>query len=436
MKRIISVILILLLTVTVLSSCSDPAEVEFVESEAGVEWVLSEILENGKQDKVFTRDEFGRIVKICNYDEGSLYDTDVIEYNDRGERLSQVTVRADGSKSSEELYTYDADGNLIKKLNNYYNDKNEITTVYGNQYIYTNGRKTEAYSYHYPAKSGGYDEYLPLGKGVKSGNVLLTSVAPEREFTHYIYTYDQAGNITEKIWMDEFGNEKRKDVYKFDERGNCIEYIYAPNGKTFRTQNRKYDKSGNMTEADSFEQGNFSWSLDCEYDENGNITKYSYKGLGYDSPSVKTCEYDENGNETKYVDRNSNGVETSREESRYDGKGNLIEYTSYHRGEFQNRVVYKYNKSGALFEKQYHYKKDGKAKSNKTKVAYDKYGNPTKLTYYNSKGKVTKAVEYRWVAVKSNSYLDKESEENFMFDFNDLLLSERRWYNIEVEKPE
>jgi hypothetical protein len=59
----------------------------------------------------------------------------------------------------------------------------------------------------------------------------------------------------------------------------------------------------------------------------------------------------------------------------------------------------------------------------------------TNYNHYNSKGKVTKTVEYKWVAVKANSYLDKESEKNFMFDFNDLLLSERLWLNIEVEKP-
>jgi hypothetical protein len=112
----------------------------------------------------------------------------------------------------------------------------------------------------------------------------------EKVFQKWEYLYDKIGNMTGTTINDPEGKLIGKFNYKFDKKGNQIEY--SGTGESETKEKYKYDKEGNMMELDIFGKDNsISEKTTFTYDKNrfktGTVksTKYTKENLSYKNDS-------------------------------------------------------------------------------------------------------------------------------------------------------
>jgi hypothetical protein len=157
------------------------------------------------------------------------------------------------------------------------------------------------------------------------------------------YEYYAAGNMIKLTQILEDGTIQEEDFFTYDSNGNLIEKSYpqyAPGGWTGKTL-YSYDSSGKILSEDKYEKGEPLSQTTYEYDDNGRLSEYKVHNL----ESADDEFYDVIKNDYKY-----------------DAWGRIVEYTLYQG----------YDSISATHPE---------AEVYTCKLAYDVYGNNTKLAY-------------------------------------------------------
>ena len=308
-------------------------------------------------------------------------------YEYDGRNLVTKVVRAD----SEELYTYDGNGNMVSKT-----DGDGYVTEYSYNsldlvsHINYNGTKEVSYQYNKVGELVKMDDWL----GTTTFEVdLLGQLKKVTDHKGQVvsYEYDAVGNQTSVTYPDETVVTKTYDeiynltkvhdaenkdyLYQYDDAGRVTKLTY-PNGWV---EDYTYDNEGNLlktVDTDPFHNNKKSTKFEYRYDAEGNLiseykrdttagnkaltTTYAYDALnrlvsaheeGVGLNTTRTYDYDTLGNlirqeedgciEYKYngyaLDESTkcgtipNSIGTSYWEYTYDKRGNLISNDKYTR---------------------------------------------------------------------------------------------------------
>ena len=142
------------------------------------------------------------------------------------------------------------------------------------------------------------------------------------------YTYDDNGNVVEKVSTNSDGEETRT-TYTYDANGNVLtEDGNGPNGMS--SKRYTYDDAGRETSSEAT------------------------SARGTVSVTNTTYQIDNDGNVTSREKRNGDGELTERTNYRFDGDDRVIqEVTTDGDGELKSRITYTYDDEGNLVSRAY-----------------------------------------------------------------------------------
>ena len=138
----------------------------------------------------------------------------IYKYNDKGNKVEEVTYSPYGDFLYRSIYKYGAKGNIVEVA------KHDFEGNLMRQEIYDDkGNMTQ---------SANYDKGDLKGKS--------------------IYKYDDKGNKVEEGYYGTDGSSKDKSIYKYDDKGNKVEEAYYEKGDLKRKDIYKYqyDNLGNI----------------------------------------------------------------------------------------------------------------------------------------------------------------------------------------------
>lgn len=274
---------------------------------------------------------------------------------------------------------YDDDGNLIE-LNEYYGDTMTARFIYDK-----NGNLIQEIGYHvYGVEHYTFDhEYDAQGREIAGRHSFFGDDVDYR----YTLAYDDAGNLTEKVYYEN-DQETERFVYTYDSDGNRTSEIFSQAG--IKKYGYEFNKNGDLIKHISYQDGiavehenvddlikaqlvTGVWFpiMDSEpihsrfhydgaepispplageitYHDDGSWTLIhgSYDdedGLYYESEHL----YDENGLLIRTIYR-TEGVETGHYVYTYDDNGNRVKFESYEDGSVQSYTLYEYDASDLL----------------------------------------------------------------------------------------
>lgn len=254
MKQLVIIILVFLI-----SSLSANSQNKIHREEFGLKGNVKSVKENSYKEV----EKFGEIIKEKNRREFWLYDFYYI-FNKEGNLINKYEYNSDGSLHSEYTFSYNKKGEVIE------NSGEETLSIISNQ-------KPERYHFIYK-----YDN---------SGNIIEQSYFKSKKFLQkYSYKYNIENNIIEQDYYKSIDKLDSKNKYIYDDKGNIIERnLYESNGKLQYRYLSKFDDNGNEIEIQSYKpDGSLVYRGTFEYDNYGNIIS----GRGY----TYKYEYDKNGN--------------------------------------------------------------------------------------------------------------------------------------------
>lgn len=241
-------------------------------------------------------------------------------YKDCKAILERFTVKY----GRQERTFYDADGKMSLKTVYGYDSK-------GNQILYAEYDKLGALI---SEQRNEFDEY---------GNCKLItfldkdgSVVSKSEFRR---EYDENGNLTL------YETSEGKNVYRYDDNGNCTEEIkYDENGEFVLRYVHIYE-NGKKKETDEYnEKGDVVLLTLYEYDEYGNVTSELVLDKELNEVQKSVFEYDKNQRETLCATYDENGNISFKQEQAFDDFGNLITLVAYAEdGSAESIYKYKYD---------------------------------------------------------------------------------------------
>ena len=364
-------------------------------------------------DVLFEYNANGQLVKMTQNRVDPVHEQSeqlVTLYEYDGRNLVTKVVRAD----SEELYTYDGNGNMVSKT-----DGDGYVTEYSYNsldlvsHINYNGTKEVTYQYNNLGELVKMDDWL--GTTAFEVDLLgrLTQMT-DHKGNVVSYEYDAVGNQISVTYPDETTVTKTYDeiykltkvhdaenkdyLYQYDDAGRVTKLTY-PNGWV---EDYTYDAEGNLlktVDTDPFHNNKVSIKFEYKYDAEGNLiseykrdttagnkaltTTYAYDALnrlvsaheeGVGLNTTRTYDYDTLGNlirqeedgciEYKYngyaLDETTkcgtipNSIGTSYWEYTYDGRGNLISNDKYTRTTsgmaWQNEESFVYDETGRMVQ--------------------------------------------------------------------------------------
>lgn len=277
-------------------------------------------------------------------------------YKDVQERLEDFKivhtkesyVSEDRKHRDDTTYEYDAQGNLISKVE-----------------IDDDGYE-DRYTYEYDEK----------------GNLLSEAYVSRYSDNTTTYRYDGNGNVLLKKWENKSG-DKSQTTYQYDEKGNLI---FVQNIDTDGEKEQityQYDENNNrifqQTIYSDGSKSEYTWS----YDERGNKLTERYRGSsGYTSYYEYT--YDEDGNLLVTKEENYDGEMEIEVQYTYDKHGNLVKEK---RGasERADEVQYTYDSLGKLTQRCFiEYGWGDYTDETYTRYTYDEDGNLIKISGGNT----------------------------------------------------
>lgn len=202
-------------------------------------YIEEESTESGKQQKKHLKKvvEYGAMFS----ENGSLYDKiTAYVYDEKGNLISEMLEDSVGNKIGSFHYSYDEDGNLIRK-NEYIDDILLTYTVY---------------------------EYDHDGQLIRLTNFGKDSFDNLTEKEVIVYTYNSDGKIISEKQSSSFGNGEI--TYEYDNYGKLIRKENLWNGDAINVK-YKYDTRDRLIKV---------------YSDNGAVEEYYYSG-GYDYPEKK-----------------------------------------------------------------------------------------------------------------------------------------------------
>ena len=223
-----------------------------------------------------------------------------------------------------------------------------------------------------------------------------------------IYKYDEKGNITEYYIVRADGSITDKRNYLYDSKGNLIQENYSekPDTSDYSSHKNiyKYDDKGNQIEFVRHHKSKYFADLkfSYKYDDKGNQieeNEYIMDDDGYQR-ATRTSTYNDKNKLIKYINSyfgTSDAPELSKSETyyKYDTKGNLIEEYELYRGHLFYRLTYKYDDKDNCIE-DIKTDADGISIIWKTtcKYDYDKTGNWIKKTNLSDNSITERVIEY------------------------------------------
>ena len=319
-----------------------------------------------------------------------------ITYTAQG-RIDKITT----SNGVMVMYTYNADGNIIKEV---YPEVNEETgedcprvnnytyDVNGNliklEQIESNGAK---YSYEFT-----YDANGNMIKEVDtdySGNQSVSEL-----------TYDTNGNLIKIVYIGgALYNNQYTTEHTYDAEGRCVKtvhtYVYADNSVMIYTNENIYDEAGRLVKCVSTNPNGEQHTIDYTYDEDDTLIK-EVEGYPDGSQDITEYFYDTNGKLIKTI--YTQNTLTTITEYIYDANGKLLkEAVTYTSGDSYVPFEYFYDANGNLIKAVY---SDSEGIQETFEYTYDSIGALAKVVYTSDYDSIC-SVEYQIV------YLEIEPSE-------------------------
>ena len=294
------------------------------------------------------------VKETCYDDKGEPGWYGELEYNDNGDKTSDITYRLDGTIITWMKNMYDEHNQPI--LSVFYDPIEEAIVewcVYENEYDNSNNlKKTTCYEI----------------KGVvEDFNETLDCFKENSRMISRVEEYDNG--MVSKYSSYREGCLVRVSELTYDSQGNQLKtketYYHYEEGQLESISIDEYDSAGNTIKETHYDQNNKISSIH-EYYANGNDKKETYY---YEDGNVEfICEYDDDGNKIKWLSYYENGQLYIDEE--YDSAGNTIGHVSYYEnGNLE--VKYEYDENHKLIKKTF-YNEDGTIDFY---IEYDKDGN-------------------------------------------------------------
>ena len=240
------------------------------------------------------------------------------EYNTQGRLIKEIEGAPGSPGGYTYEYTYDENGNCIKK-------------------VYTENGFPSEYTYYT------YDE--------KGNMVKKDEIRPQSEL-HYGYAYNDAGQMV-KEW--DTASNGGSTTFEYDSRGFMIRksrYLHDAT-EPYEIREYAYDENGNKIKESSLTNGMpfelFTWT----YDENGNMTS-ELPGIYYDGENLEyklayRWLYDEHSNLIGESDDPYNEEVTPHTKYTYNDAGEILEaYTIQSDGKLVLSYTNTYAEDGLL----------------------------------------------------------------------------------------
>lgn len=354
--------------------------------------------------------------RTTTYKEGEKCEAGEDSYAWDGKKLIMTKYYREGTSSDTTEYIFN-DDNLLSEETEYEND----------------GSFNKLYRYEYDSNNN----------IIKKTEYNANDIATE----WLAYTYDSAGNMTKKEKFDAFGEGEVIETNEYDSNGmkiRCSPYISnrCSDYQTFEYNEKGAILSETIYTHKTINGGVFNLT---------NIKEGPYDDNDYKFYLKKIYEYDSEGRPLgwKTVDESGNLSSRNdpvREVIEYDSQGNIksdryydinneviddkdIFFSSYHSnvaysGEYEyddhGNMIGAYpiddegNRIGTYIKKAYTYNSDGRPikcflggfaeEGHWEEWEYDKNGNETKYTYYNSKGEIREQTITKWIPVPEYVY--------------------------------
>lgn len=246
------------------------------------------------------------------------------EYDALGNPTQQYFYN-NGEVTSQYFFEYDASGNLLYAEENY---------TGGGQYVYryqydAAGNRTYYSCDHYDSSNDYGYHSEEIYEYDAAGNISRAVYVWEGERTESTYEYDAAGNRITEISIyyesDEYVSSTEAH-YEYDSAGNAIHSVYYSSDGNNNECFYEYDSDGNLIQENCSYTNGYSFSDVYTYDENGNQLTHTYSNSDgyYDN---ETYEYDMLGNQIRWTYTSTYGNDDI--EYAYDALGNMIRYDNY-----------------------------------------------------------------------------------------------------------
>jgi len=290
------------------------------------EKIKNDLTEKNLKGKIksLAESHYDIVEKFGDMQKGNLQNKIVYQYNSNGKETENATYYESGSKpASKNTTKYDVKGNKIQ------------LSIYDFE-------GTVIFNYKYDSKGNLTEESQPNFSKIVYKYNEQNKLIDKSEYKKYIkgfqleskdiFKYDERGNQIEWASYKGDGSLYSKTQYKFDSNNNLIELLYkSPDGKSDSRVTKKYDVSGNEIEYSSYDsKGRLSDHSSKKYNDNGTVSE-SYRSYSYESdPNTKYTEIyrsDNNGNQIEY----SFGTSRTTYKYEFDKLGNWLKKT-----EFQN----------------------------------------------------------------------------------------------------
>ncbi len=376
MKKLLSLILAIVLTITLFTSCAEPAEA-----------LTSVYLNLGE-----------KYLTDLNYEEAIVYFNKVIEVEPKNARAYLGSAEAYVAMGD-----IDSAIAILEQGIEVVDDPTELEAMLA-ELLGEDEAEAE-------------DEIVP-------DEVVTDDTVPEDEEVVEEVTAELVYVTSAVYYYNSDGSVISQETYEYDENGNLIKYV-LPSGYW---EEYEYDASGLMTKQTRYvTDGSVWWWDDFEYDTYGNVSKV-IESMDYDSEIITfetlyentydtngwlivadarySCteyEYDSDGN---LVSTFYHSTENSQDDfaliSEYDSYGELIRETQY-----WSYVLSDYNLEDLDYIHEFVYERDLN-------------GNIIKVTQYDTDGSVGEWFEYTYTYSSSGEILSRQISE---YDEDGTLIS-------------
>jgi hypothetical protein len=310
-----------------------------------------------------------------NYSDGKLDRTSktkesIYRYNSKGNISSYVYYNQNGSVFSKCFYKYNKKEQLIEKL--WYNAKDSI-----------DGKET----YNYNEKGKLIERLKHSSQGIAKEIHKYDDAGNEIEYEYnnggsvywkYLYSYNEYHTM---IGFSSYNSDTalvpHKCLSKYDTKGRHTESVcYNPDGSVYSRDSSEYNDEGYSiyTNITYNSDGTIKTKNTSEYDDKNNlIAESEYPSYSFLHPAKDSLRYDDNGNKIEDEDDYfPEGHYLTRTTYAYDSKGKIIEEVHYNHEGQDFSDTYKYDNKGNLIEQLSYDEFNGDIPEKKTVYIYSK----------------------------------------------------------------
>lgn len=194
-----------------------------------------------------TYDEKGNMIEEIIYDDNDtrkVIDSFIYTYNTAGQIAKTIRYLSGGTVYAYYEYLYDSSGNL-KEDTRYFDNGKKHTR---NTYKYSGHNQMEHRIFVYKEYNNSVEEKVIRFVYNKKGQMIESKAYAKDRLTYSstFYDYDSYGNVIDKRWKWDNGEEHR-DQISYDKEGNEIKTTSTSPGKTYSYKYvyNNYDKASN-----------------------------------------------------------------------------------------------------------------------------------------------------------------------------------------------